>query len=664
VANAAFVLVALALGEAALRGAERLIGSVSGRPPDRSASLVRFGAALLAGLGVVASVGMALGVAHLFGRMSLIAAGVGALVLCRRPLAFQLLWLRRVPERATTILREDRVLVVPAVAAIGLYLVHYAVALGPVVAWDALAYHLPNADALIDTHELPASLGGHWLYGTVPLLADVLWAQGIVLVDYSFSQTLHVTIAGAFLILSTGIVARLWGWRTAAVAAVLLGIYPEFWLNAQSPYVDAAAASFETGALLCGVAFAQSRRSEYLAWSALLIGFALGVKYSAAPTALILAALVGFVLRRELGGRAALRTGAVAAGLAALAGGYWYAKNLIHYGNPTYPLYFGHDGIDDATYQSALDAIQAFGPRTLGAFLRVPEQFEWPLNEAVRVAIYLAPLVLLVRRARPANALLFAYAAIYAVYWFFLATHQTRFLIPAVLVMLLALAVTTVAAAERLPRPALAAAAAALLAVVAINFAPISGTTWRTQLGAPAGVPSYLLGRSSTDDYLTENLGCSYAATAYLRRAGAEGGVIDNWSNWHDPYLGIYAKHNPHRDFAADPRDPNLFGLLREDDLRYLLVNDGSKGAAFADRDPFVTEYREMRARAEARILRSSRVIWREDLCRLYEIEPEEGRPLSPASGWSRVEPAARRASRPGPRPGRASAPVSRGRGG
>jgi len=52
------------------------------------------------------------------------------------------------------------------------------------------------------------------------------------------------------------------------------------------------------------------------------------------------------------------------------------------------------------------------------------------------MAIVLSPFAAAVERHRRIQLALIAYAGLYAIYWFFVATHQTRFLMPAILVAL------------------------------------------------------------------------------------------------------------------------------------------------------------------------------------------------------------------------------------
>jgi hypothetical protein len=76
------------------------------------------------------------------------------------------------------------------------------------------------------------------------------------------------------------------------------------------------------------------------AWyAALLSGFALGVKASAAIPALIVLAIL-VVRARGLSWSAVIRIGGVFAVAWLATAGYWYARNVIHTGNPLYPAAF------------------------------------------------------------------------------------------------------------------------------------------------------------------------------------------------------------------------------------------------------------------------------------------------------------------------------------
>ena len=128
-------------------------------------------------------------------------------------------------------------------------------------------------------------------------------------------------------------------------------------LFATSPRIAVMASSFsdadlaQAAALLAAFAFAvprgedESRRDVAVdgAYAGLLSGFALGVKVSAAPPALIVLAMI--MLRanasvRSAGLRAAVRTALIFAVAWTATAGYWYARNVVHTGNPVYPAAF------------------------------------------------------------------------------------------------------------------------------------------------------------------------------------------------------------------------------------------------------------------------------------------------------------------------------------
>ena len=149
--------------------------------------------------------------------------------------------------------------------------------------------------------------------------------------------------------------AVLYGALVAAGAAELfarLGCRRGAWavpvlLFATSSRVTVMASSFsdadlaQAAALFAAFVFAVPRRDDEdrreiavdVCYAGLLTGFALGVKVSAAPQALIVLAMTALRARPT---RAAL---SFAVAWAATAG-YWYARNVIHTGNPVYPAAF------------------------------------------------------------------------------------------------------------------------------------------------------------------------------------------------------------------------------------------------------------------------------------------------------------------------------------
>jgi hypothetical protein len=146
-------------------------------------------------------------------------------------------------------------------------------------------------------------------------------------------------------------------------------------------------------------------------YAALLTGFAIGVKASAAPAALIVLAML--VLRARGGASTGLRrrrlitTVAIFAVSWAATAGYWYARNLIYTDNPVYPaafLFWSGTTFPETTLR---EYANHYGlRRSLADALDV--YLTWPSTHATLAALGLAGLVggLALRRgtvARPAR---------------------------------------------------------------------------------------------------------------------------------------------------------------------------------------------------------------------------------------------------------------------
>jgi hypothetical protein len=118
-------------------------------------------------------------------------------------------------------------------------------------------------------------------------------------------------------------------------------------------------------------------------YAALLSGIALGVKVSAVPVAVI---ILGMVAWRAGGVRPASRVVALFAAAWAITGGYWYARNIVHTGNPVYPAAFLVWPGVTFPETTLLEYGRRYGlARTLGDALAV--YANWPRAHAVLAAI-------------------------------------------------------------------------------------------------------------------------------------------------------------------------------------------------------------------------------------------------------------------------------------
>jgi hypothetical protein len=191
-------------------------------------------------------------------------------------------------------------------------------------------------------YPLSAGLVSTWF------MVPVHGARGEALAWVSLTGLLYAGIVAAG---AAELFARLGCRRGAwAVPVVLFATSSRMAVMASSfSDADLAQASALFGALVFAMprGEAENRRDVVVdTWYAgLLSGIALGVKVSAAPQALIV--LLATALRAGMPGeavsarvRAAARTALVFVVAWAATAGYWYARNVIHTGNPLYPAAF------------------------------------------------------------------------------------------------------------------------------------------------------------------------------------------------------------------------------------------------------------------------------------------------------------------------------------
>jgi 4-amino-4-deoxy-L-arabinose transferase-like glycosyltransferase len=494
----AFTLCAFVVGSGLVALVRRLAHATAHEEPGLRECAVR----VLAGFGGIGYVAVALALLHALRWWVLVVLGAAVLAAGHR----QLLLYARVAHRSRP---RNRVALAGAGVAVAMACGQLLAALAPPEAYDELAYHLPIARAIDSTHAAQQLLHAHDAYGNLPSLGESLYAAALAVDGTALVHALQFTVVLAFVVLAAAFVRELCGARAGVVTAIALLAYPHLTYLGTTGYVDAAATAFEVGALLLVLRWIMRSSPADLPAGALLLGFAVSVKYTALFTAGVIGVAVAVVAIR----RAAARPALTSAGIALAAGGFWYAKNLIRFGNPFWPFYLGHRSMDDRTYTDFVASIHAFGPRTLNAFLEVPWRLAADSGVVPFVALSIVVLAIAVRPARlPA-----LYALAFTAYWFWIASHQVRFLLSGVVVAIVAVVLAT-AAGGRAERAALALAAVAAIVVVQIKLHPFSasaaGGAVLTQLGSPKA--DYALGLESRTTYLRKYAGCQADAVSYL----------------------------------------------------------------------------------------------------------------------------------------------------
>ena len=219
---------------------------------------------------------------------------------------------------------------------------------------DELEYHLPKLAIWMQQGTLarPDLLDTRGYFPAGMQLLQAWWVGFLrhdVLIEGAALETLALAAAAI-----VALARRLGATRPSALlAAALFAATPAILLHSTSALNDLPAAAF----VLAGFALTRSRSESVLASTALLLGA--GIKPTvlfAAPGIVLLAIPAWRRTTLELP-----RAGAVALiVLACIAGSYWYLRNTIEYGNPTYPISASWTG--EAVRPTIGQALHSGGP--------------------------------------------------------------------------------------------------------------------------------------------------------------------------------------------------------------------------------------------------------------------------------------------------------------
>jgi len=493
----------------------------------------------------------------------------------------------------------------------------YFSSMQPPAASDELHYHFPQARQIVLDKKIDSNFMGHYFYGNIPKLMEVVFASGIAIDSYSLAHLLNFSIMISSLLVFAGVIGALYGVQSGLLAVFLLLLYQDFVWNGTTGYIDTATSGLEIASLLVVLYWLKKRRRTLLFISGAFIGISLAMKYSPIPTVIIISAII--LSQKNIKNFISFFLPAF------LFGSYWYLKNLIIFKNPTYPLYFGHAGVAEKNYTGLINAIQEFGPKTFKYYIHLLSEYYNPSSFHVFISFFLFPLALLVKKNRKTTAFLVLYYIGYSLYWFFFATHQIRFLLPAITISLTLLAIFLGNSGKR-TFLIIAASIILLLVPVAnkINLANVKSTA-RGYLTEKFHLNErhYAFGNITEKQFLTNHFGCQYSVISYLEESNLDGKVVDNWTVWHAPSVSFYSTHNQFLTLSMSPgnTEEDLLDMLSKSDIRYLYFNEEVKKKYLANTQRYVVEGRDQKLKAENIILENSTLIYEDKDCRLYEID-------------------------------------------
>lgn len=489
-------------------------------PATRGHALMRMAWAATIGLGLLS---LALSLLAFIGLLTAITiaallSGLGAAFGPRSTKLAQAAW-RNLREAARNWRLLDGIAKAGILALLGLGMLSLLNALVPPWAYDALMYHLPGPLKILETGGFSPHPDNWYVNG--PFSIELLFAVGLAFRDDILPKLIH-WIYGALYLLGTMAFAERWfGRRVAWLAGlVLLGI-PILPMLAGFAYIDLGWATYEFLGLAALLTWRLEDDRRWLPLGGLAIGLALSSKYLGLMGLATFGILFFMIAPWRKGFPAVLRAGlqAIWPMLVALP---WYVRNLIWFGNPVFPLYFGGPGWGPERLRLYHAYLDSFGAgRSLLDILLLP------LNVYRRNSLFgavinrndipgpLFPLMLLLPfLPRPkALRLLLIGVLIRAGLWA-LGSHQIRFLLP----VYPGLAIATAYVLNELPskfqriktlRFGLTSLAVALIFIPAF---------YQIQVMRTYDTLRALAGAISRQDFLERAVG-DYGASQFIRRS-------------------------------------------------------------------------------------------------------------------------------------------------
>ncbi|MCC7229964.1 MAG: glycosyltransferase family 39 protein, partial [Fimbriimonadaceae bacterium] len=208
--------------------------------------------------------------------------------------------------------------------------------------WDSLAYHLAVPKIWLETGTIDVIPTIH--QSNFPFAVDSLFLIGLKWGGQAGAKAFVwiYTLLGAMAIF--GLARQRYGQRAGWWACLVFTTLPAvLWLSGTA-YVDVAHGLYAGLGLIFACWWLESNDSKHAWLSAIMLGFALGTKYTGLQTlavAGLVALVVAFSTRRN-------HKPVFLIGLVALAiGSPWYVKNEVWKGNPVFPFFYSKLGGKD-----------------------------------------------------------------------------------------------------------------------------------------------------------------------------------------------------------------------------------------------------------------------------------------------------------------------------
>ena len=384
-------------------------------------------------------------------------------------------------------------------------------ALTPPISRDALIHHLAVPKQFLRMGrmiEIP-----HASFSYYPMNIDMLYLAALMLGSDILVKLMHWSLYLGVLAATFTLTRRVCRTTPALLAVLCLATVPVMFQVATWAYVDMGLALYVLLATISLCRWREGGEFKWLILCALFAGFAAGIKYQGLFLTVLTGAGVLVTAQKIRPPVSTLRAGAAFVLVCALAASPWYARNLIHTGNPLFPSYNGIFGgrvfqpdRPRVSHFEALRILDDKGPAdelltpvriSTDFTLRAVKNLDGPLGPLFLVFV---PLALLIRK-RPSlvNGLL-CMSLGYILFLWPQGMLKARYLIPVLPLMAVAVGAAVEGVPARLGKSGTIVVAALLIAVLSIHLVLVSGYV---RYVAPL---KYLGGAVSRDEYLRTHI--------------------------------------------------------------------------------------------------------------------------------------------------------------
>jgi hypothetical protein len=300
----------------------------------------------------------------------------------------------------------------------------FLLTLYPPTLWDDIEYHLPIAQSILKYNQLKFDI--YLRFPVFPINGEMLFTMGLLAGPITAQLMSWISL----FVLSVGCFSELERNHSrfeSFLSSSLLLSNTILILYGTISYIDVILGVFITSSIIALFNFFQKKYKFWLYTSALSLGIAIGIKYSALIFCLGLGII--FILRRQ---RLSLLAKYIV--IVMIFGSFWYIRNIYYTGNPVWPFagsLFGYSNIWSLSdYEGFFDSFfreSNILNKTFINFLNFPFFLsDYGLNLILWPGLLLS-LVLLYKNLHIQN--LFIIFIIYTIFWFSTA-NLARYYIP------------------------------------------------------------------------------------------------------------------------------------------------------------------------------------------------------------------------------------------